>query len=189
EDLATQKFALDALCKARSDVDDEADALRARLPAVHLDLAAYPATAELAGWLASASFDRFRIRLVKPVTTGATPVEPPKAQRELVTRTDRLSRALAAAQFATALLAAERGPIAEALERRAFPRTRLESFAKAARALADKLGGKVTMEGSQHTQLEAAAVAAQTARWKACRKMIARVAKSDPQLATLWAAC
>jgi hypothetical protein len=35
------------------------------------------------------------------------------------------------------------GSVADALEKRAFPRSRLESLAKAARELADQLGGRV----------------------------------------------
>ncbi|MCU0692549.1 MAG: hypothetical protein MUF54_14205 [Polyangiaceae bacterium] len=45
------------------------------------------------------------------------------------------------------------------------------------------------METSQHTLLEAAAVVAQTARWKVRRKMNEKIAKSDPELAKLRGAC
>ena len=187
EDLAAQQFAIETLMKSRNDVDEESDDLRSRLPAVHLDLSTDPATNELASWLAAASFERFRLRLVpkKPADGAAAP----KPERERVARTDRLSRALAASQFALALLSPERALIVDALAKRSFPRTRVEALAKAAKELADNLGGKVTMSASSHTELEAVAVAAQSERWKACRRMIAKIAKSDSELAALWAAC
>ena len=185
EDLAAQKFSMDVLSKARDEVDQESDDLRTRLPAVHLDLAKDPATAQVASWLATASFERFRLRLVKP-EEGAAPA---KLVRERVSRTDRLSRALSASQFATALLSPERTPVVDALAKRSFPRTRVEALAKAAKELADNLGGKIALSASSHTELEAVAVAAQNERWQACRRMIAKIAKSDPELAALWAAC
>lgn len=144
-------------------------------------------------WLATASFERFRLRLVPQKTaegaTPATPAVPAKPERERVTRTDRLSLALSAAQFSAAILSPERTPIVDALAKRGFPRTRVEALAKAAKEISDNLGGKATMSASSHTELEAVAVAAQNERWQACRRMIAKIAKTDSELASLWAAC
>ena len=186
DDLAAQRFGIETLMQARKDVDEETDELRSRLPAVHLDLSKSPATADQASWLATASFERFRLRLLSRKPTEGTEANP---ERERVARTDRLSRALAASQFVSAILATERTPIVEALTKRGFPRTRIEALEKASKELADNLGGKVTMTASSHTELEAIAVAAQTEYWKACRRMLAKIAKSDPELADLWAAC
>jgi len=86
-------------------------------------------------------------------------------------------------------LSPERAPVVDALAKRNFPRTRVEALAKAAKELADNLGGKIALSASSHTELEAVAVAAQNERWQACRRMIAKIAKSDPELAALWAAC
>ena len=190
EDLAAQKFTLDTLTKARSEVDLEADDLRDRLPAVHLELAKNPATLMQASWLATVSFERFRLRLVSPVTGDAPAADlPPLPERTRVARTDRMARAVAVSQLTTALLSPERTPIVDALTKRGFPRPRLESLATASKDLADKLGGRTNIEASRHTQLEADAVAAQHERWKVCRRMIAKAVKSDQDLARLWTNC
>jgi hypothetical protein len=189
EDLATQKFALDTLANARNEVDFEADDLRVRLPAVHLELAKNPATLAQASWLATASFDRFRLRLVPPVATDAAVENPPPPERTRVARTDRMSRSLAVSQLTASLLSPEHAPIVEALAKRGFPQQRIEALSKASKDLVDKLGGKISMDASRHTQLESDAVAAQHERWKACQRMIAKAAKSDPELAKLWSAC
>jgi hypothetical protein len=189
EDLATQKFALDTLANARNEVDFEADDLRVRLPAVHLELAKNPATIAQASWLAAASFERFRLRLVSPVPTDPAVEASSPVERTRVARTDRMSRALAVSQLTASLLSPEHAPIVDALAKRGFPQPRIEALSKASKDLADKLGGKISMEASRHTQLEADAVAAQHERWKACQRMIAKAAQSDPELAKLWAAC
>jgi hypothetical protein len=100
-----------------------------------------------------------------------------------------MSRALAVSQLTASLLSPEHAPIVDALAKRGFPQPRIEALSKASKDLADKLGGKISMEASRHTQLEADAVAAQHERWKACQRMIAKAAQSDPELAKLWAAC
>jgi len=188
EDLAAQRQGQKDLLQAREIVETETEEIRNRLPAVIQDLAAVAATQALAGWLAVASFDRFRVREVTPAAPTGTPPAAPAAH-ERVTREDRMSRAHSLAQFLQAILQPERAAIVEALGQRGMNRDRLTKLAQTAETLVGKLGDKAVLKPAEATEREAAAVAAQKLKWEACRRMIRAAVRGNADLERLWAAC
>ncbi len=185
-ELAGQKQGMTERLENRDRVDEEAEGLRNRIPAVILNLAADPTTKALAGWLQAAAFDRLRVRIV-PASgeTGATA----DATRDVVDRRDRLSIAQSISQFVQSLLEPERAPIVDALARRDMGRERLEALSADAQALVEALGGKEVLTPADATRAEAAAVAAQKERWDACRRMIRAAVQGNDALQKLWTAC
>jgi hypothetical protein len=190
EDLAGQRKDQQDTLAAREDFENEYEALRRRLPAVIMNLTGNAATADLAGWLAAATFARFRIRTVTPPSVAGAPTAPPAAaERQRVLRGDRLSRAQSVSQFLQALLQPERAAIVEAMGRRGMARDRLSALARTADTLVAKLGDKALLKRSDATAREATAVGAQKEKWEACRRMVRSAVRGGPDLERLFASC
>ncbi|MBI5478293.1 MAG: hypothetical protein HY906_05520, partial [Deltaproteobacteria bacterium] len=169
DELARQRQDISAVVAARRQVGAEEEQLRNRLAAVIDDLARDPGTVAAARWLATVTFNRYRIRVTSmPPDPEAAEEAQPITVRERVTRKDRLSWAQSLAHFALTLLEPDHAAIGARLEARGMGRARLQALAAAAEDLVGRLGGKAALTPVEATRLEAEAAHAQRLRWQAC---------------------
>lgn len=148
-----------------------------------------------ARYLARLSFSRYRVRelqeAVEASGEGSGAAEPTSEEREeiksvqLVQRADQISRARSLGRFCRALLKPGREPIVAALAERDI--TDLAGLAARAEAVVE--AGRNVMTAAEATKREPAAVAAQTKKWTAVRRLIRRAVKGDSDLERALSAC
>ena len=160
------------------------DELAALLPAVIDDLVA--TNAEEAGFLAKLSFARYRTRVhsVRPQPMSDEDVATIETIQR-VERSDIPTRAKGLSALCTTLRG--RAPIVHALAARGLDAAQLEALAGDAEQVASH--GRNQLRPVEATEREAAAVAAQRAKWSAIKKLVRRACASDRDLAALFADC
>jgi hypothetical protein len=187
EELTTHRVPMGARREQLGELAEEERRLRDVVTAVVDDLeATEPA---LAQFLARLSFARFRVRELKDAGAAATDDGAGENAEvrsvTLVEREDRLSRTMALGRFCHALLQPGREAIVAAFDARGM--TDLAGLAARAEALAAE--GPNVMRAAASTAREAAAVAAQTKKWKAVRRLVRRAVEGDPDLQPKLALC
>jgi hypothetical protein len=164
-------------------------ALRARIPAVVLDLEA-AGQQRLALFLRRLGYERFRVKELEPPADAPAPSEDEAAALQRVVRVpreDHPTRLLGLALWIEAMRAPGREAIVEALARRGVSASDLADLGAQARLLAER--GRNVRQPVPATAREAAAVAAQRTRWNAVRRLVKLAAARDSSLAALFAAC
>lgn len=139
----------------------------------------------LALFLARISYARFRIRELKPDGEATGSDAEVVKELERVPREDQVARLDGFAGFIGAVLAPGREAIAAELAERGFSAEQLGAARTKAIALAE--AGRNRQAASTWTEREEAAVAAQSKKWSAIRRLVRRAVKGDDALSKLFA--
>jgi hypothetical protein len=139
----------------------------------------------LALFLGRISYARFRIRDLKPDGDAAAGEAEVVKKLERVPREDQVARLDGLAGFIGAVLAPGREAIAAELAERGFSADALGAARTQAMALAE--AGRNRQAASTWTEREEAAVAAQSKKWSAIRRLVRRAVQGDDALVKLFA--
>lgn len=142
-----------------------------------------------ARFLANLSYARFRIRELRSTPAdGSTAAEAALVRSlERVEREDMPTRMKGLAGYCGAVTAEGREIIADAFAARGMDRATLEDTAAKANALAE--GGRNVRLSVEATRREHEAAKAQSAKWRAVRRLVRTAVAGDTELTRLYAEC